>query len=99
MSGSFTVRVRVKNFTVSCALFGNPVLHGYGHWHLNLDTTTAGAMGMGGTMGLSGTTTIRAFTAGLKPGSTDTPIALLAGNLHVPLMPLAAARAAVRIGR
>ncbi len=99
VDGSFTVAVQVKDFKVSCALFGKPVLHGWGHWHLNLDTTTAGAMGMGGMMGMSCTNTIHASTAGLMPGSTHTLIALLVDNLHVPLMPLIASKVTVRIGK
>ncbi len=99
VSGTFTVRVRIKHFRPSCPLFGKPNLDGWGHWHLNLDTTTAGAMGMGGMMGMSCTTTIRASTAGLMPGSTHTLIALLVDNLHVPLMPLIASKVTVRIGK
>jgi len=55
-------------------------------------------MGMGGMMGMSCTNTIRASTAGLKPGSTHTLIALLVDNEHAPLMPMIAARLTVRIG-
>jgi len=99
VSGTFTVHVRIKNYRPSCALFGKPNLHGYGHWHLNLDTATGGVMGMGGMMGMSCTHVIRASTAGLMPGSTHTLIALLVDNLHVPLMPLVASRVTVRIGK
>ena len=56
-------------------------------------------MGMGGMMGMSCTNTIQASTAGLKPGSTHTLIALLVDNEHVPLMPLVASRVTVRIGK
>src|SRR5260221_12226900 len=86
VAGTFTVRVRIKDYRVSCALFGKPNLHGYGHWHLNLDTATGGMMGMGGMMAMSCTNTIRASTAWLMPGSTHTLIALLADNEHVPPM-------------
>jgi hypothetical protein len=99
VSGTFTVRVRIKDDHVSCALFGKPNLEGWGHWHLNLDTTTAGAMGMGGMLGMSCTNTIQASTAGLMPGSTHTLIALLVDNQHAPLMPLIASRVTVRIGK
>jgi hypothetical protein len=98
VSGTFSVRVLVKNFRASCALFGKPVLHGWGHWHLNLDTATGGMMGMGGMTGMSCTSTIQASTAGLMPGSTHTLIALLVDNQHVPLMPMIAAEVKVRIG-
>ena len=98
VSGDFTVRVRVTNYHLSCALFGKSNLEGWGHWHLNLDTATGGMMGMGGMTGMSCTKTIRVSTAGLMPGSTHTLIALLVDNLHVPLMPLVASRVSVRIG-
>jgi hypothetical protein len=98
VSGAFTVTVRITHYRTSCALFGKPDLHGWGHWHLNLDTATGGMMGMGGMMRMSCTRTIHASTAGLMPGSTHTLIALLVDNEHVPLMPLVAARVSVRIG-
>jgi len=99
VKGSFTVRVQIKNYRASCALFGKPNLDGYGHWHLNLDAATGGMMGMGAMMGMSCTNTIHASTAGLMPGSTHTLIALLVDNQHVPLMPLVASRVTVRIGQ
>ena len=99
VSGNFTVHVRVKDYHLSCALFGKPNLHGWGHWHLNLDTATGGMMGMGGMKGMSCTDVIHVSTAGLKPGSTHTLIALLVDNEHVPLMPLVASRVTVRIGK
>ena len=99
VSGPFTVQVHIKNYRPSCALYGKPNLHGYGHWHLNLDSATGGMMGMGGMMRMSCTNTIQASTAGLKPGSTHTLIALLVDNEHAPLMPLVAARVTVRIGK
>jgi hypothetical protein len=98
VSGTFTVQVRIKDYRSSCALFGKANLHGWGHWHLNLDTATGGMMGMGGMLGMSCTNTIHASTAGLRPGSTHTLIALLVDNLHVPLMPLVASEVKVRIG-
>ena len=88
-----------RRFKVSRALFGKPNLEGYGHWHLNLDSATGGMMGTGGMMAMSCTNTVRASTEGLKPGSTHTLIALLVDNLHVPLMPMVAARVTVRIGK
>ena len=99
VSGDFTVRVRISNYHLSCALFGKSNLEGWGHWHLNLDSATGGMMGMGGMTGMSCTKTIRVSTAGLMPGSTHTLIALLVDNLHVPLMPLIASRVSVRIGK
>src|SRR5215469_13767559 len=50
VSGDFTVRVRISNYHLSCALFGKSNLEGWGHWHLNLDSATGGMMGMGGMM-------------------------------------------------
>jgi len=99
VSGTFTVVVRIRNYRLSCTLFGKPNLEGYGHWHLNLDTATGGMMGMGGMTGMSCVNTIRTTTAGLMPGSTHTLIALLVDNMHVPLMPLVASRVTVRIGK
>ena len=99
VKGAFTVQVRVANYHLSCALFGKPNLHGWGHWHLNLDTATGGMMGMGGMTGMSCTHTIRVSTAGLMPGSTHTLIALLVDNEHAPLMPMIASKVTVRIGK
>ena len=56
-----------------------------------------GRRGMGGMMRMSCTNTIQASTAGLKPGSTHTLIALLVDNQHVPLMPMVATQVSVRI--
>ena len=99
VSGNFTVKVRVKDYHLSCALFGKPNLHGWGHWHLNLDTATGGMMGMGGKMGMSCTHVIHVSTAGLKPGSHHTLIALLVDDEHAPLMPMIASEVKVRIGK
>src|SRR5262249_60437691 len=89
VSGDFTVRVRVSNDHLSCALFGKPNLHGRGHWHLNLDTATGGMMGMGGMTGVSCTNTNRVSAKGLMPGSTHTLVARVVGNMHGPLQPSA----------
>ena len=56
-------------------------------------------MGMGGMMGMSCTHVVHVSTAGLKPGSHHTLIALLVDDEHVPLMPLIASRVTVRIGK
>jgi hypothetical protein len=93
------VKVRIKDYRTSCALFGKPNLHGWGHWHAQARHRHRRHEGTGGMMGMSCTRTIRASTAGLMPGSTHTLIALLVDNMHVPLMPLIAARVTVRIGR
>src|SRR5215472_2704571 len=98
VSGSFTVRVVVKNYDLSCALFGKPNLHGWGHWHLNLDTATGGMMGMGGMIGMGCSDVMQVSTAGLKAGSTHTLIALLVDNQHAPVMPMIASEVKVQIG-
>ncbi len=87
VSRSFDVVVQVTNFNLSCDLFGRPDVAGYGHWHLNLDSMTGPMMGMMTMAGMSCQTVFHASVAGLKPGSTHTLIALLAGNSHAPLMP------------
>jgi hypothetical protein len=79
--------VEVANFTLSCELFGKPNVAGYGHWHLNLDTMTGPMMGMMTMAGMSCQRVFHPSTAGLKPGSSHTLIALLAGNDHAPLSP------------
>lgn len=97
VSGPFDVVVEVTNFTLSCPLFGKPDLPGYGHWHLNWDSTTGPMMGMMTMAGMSCRRTFRASTAGFKTGSTHTLIALLAGNSHEHLMPEVADRVQVRV--
>ena len=85
VSGDFDVVIEVSNFNLSCDLLGKPNVSGYGHWHLNLDTTTGAMMGMATMMGMSCETVFHASTAGLTPGSTHSVIALLTDNQHVPL--------------
>jgi hypothetical protein len=40
VSGPFDVRVQVTGLNLSCPLEGKPDVAGYGHWHVNVDTTT-----------------------------------------------------------
>lgn len=87
VSGDFDITVEVTNFNLSCDLLGKPAVAGYGHWHLNLDSTTAGMMGMGTMAGMSCEQVFHASTAGLDSGSTHTLIALLLDNGHAPLEP------------
>jgi hypothetical protein len=87
VSGEFDVVIEVSNFNLSCDLLGKPDVAGYGHWHLNLDTTTGPMMGMATMVGMSCEQTFRMSTAGLTPGSTHSIIPLLTDNQHVPLMP------------
>jgi hypothetical protein len=104
VSGDFDVKVQITGFESNCDLFGKPGLAGYGHWHLNLDTTTgammgmAGKNGMGGMMGMACGATFKASTAGLKPGETHSLIALLVENAHNPLMPAVEDKVDVKIG-
>jgi hypothetical protein len=86
VSGDFTVKVQISNFTVSGALFGKANLAGYGHWHLNVDSTTQGMMGMATMLGMSGSDTFEASTKGLSPGK-HTFFALLVDDQHAPLNP------------
>ncbi len=97
VSGSFEVVVQVTNFNLSCDLFGRPDVAGYGHWHLNLDSMTGPMMGMMTMAGMSCQTVFHASAGGLKPGSTHTLIALLAGNSHAPLMPTVADQVKVTV--
>jgi len=85
VSGSFNVVVDVKNFTLTCDEMGKPPVAGHGHWHLNLDTMSGPMMGMMTMTAMSCQRVLHVSTAGLKPGSSHTLIALLANNVHAPL--------------
>lgn len=91
MSGDFTVRVQISNLIVSDALFGKADLAGYGHWHLNVDSTTQGMMGMATMLGMSGSDSFQASTEGLSAGK-HTFFALLVDDHHAPLNPPIAAQ-------
>jgi hypothetical protein len=54
-------------------------------------------MGMMTMPGMSGERTLHASTAGLKPGSSHQLIALLADNVHAPLMPAIADSVEVKV--
>ena len=86
VSGDFSVKVQVSNFEVSEPLFGKANLAGYGHWHLNVDSTTQGMMGMATMLGMSGADTFQASTEGLSPGK-HTFFAILVDDQHAPLNP------------
>lgn len=81
--GGFDLVVAVKNFRLSCALYGKLDVQGYGHWHANVDTTTKGMMGMGTMLGMSCARSFHVSLAGIKPGK-HTFIAILEDNLHAP---------------
>lgn len=95
--GSFDVVVQVQNFKLNCDLFGKAAVDGYGHWHLNLDSTSEGMMGMGTMAGMSCQTVFHASTAGLESGSTHTLIPLLTDNGHAPLEPEVSDKVEVKI--
>jgi hypothetical protein len=98
VSGPFDVTVKLSNFDASCALFGKPDVAGYGHWHLNIDSSTGPMMGMGSMLGMSCQPTFHATTQGLKAGQTHTLIALLVDNGHAPLHPPVQSKVEVTIG-
>ena len=81
--GGFNFVVAVKNFKLSCALFGKANVKGYGHWHANVDTTTMGMMGMGTMLGMSCGDSFHVSLAGIKPGQHKF-IAILEDNTHAP---------------
>jgi hypothetical protein len=81
--GGFDLTVAVKNFRLSCALYGKARVKGYGHWHANVDTTSKGMMGMGTMLGMSCAKTFHVSLAGIEPGKHRF-FAILEDNLHVP---------------
>jgi hypothetical protein len=83
VQGGFDLTVAVKNFRLSCALYGKARVKGYGHWHANVDTTSQGMMGMGTMLGISCAKTFRVSLAGIKPGKHRF-FAILEDNLHAP---------------
>lgn len=83
---TFSINIRVRDFHLSCALYGKPNLKGSGHWHINHDSMTGPMMGMGTMLGMSCAHSFQASTVGLKPGP-HTFFAILEDNQHAPLMP------------
>jgi hypothetical protein len=81
--GGFDFVVAVKNFRLSCALYGKAPVKGYGHWHANVDTTSMGMMGMGTMLGMSCAKSFHVSLAGIKPGQHKF-IAILEDNTHAP---------------
>ena len=86
VSGDFTVTVKTSGITLANALFGKTNVPGYGHWHLNVDSTSGPMMGMATMMGMSGTDTFQGSTKGIAPGMHSF-FAILVDNQHAPLMP------------
>jgi hypothetical protein len=81
--GGFDITVKPKNFEFSCALYGKKDVAGYGHWHINVDSTTKGMMGMGTMLGMSCARTFHVSLAGIKPGP-HTFFAILEDDQHAP---------------
>jgi len=81
--GGFDLVVAVRNFKLSCALYGKAPVKGYGHWHANVDTTSMGMMGMGTMLGMSCGRSFHVSLAGIKPGQHKF-IAILEDNTHAP---------------
>jgi hypothetical protein len=81
--GIVTMRIAVNNFRLSCAMYGKPDVAGYGHWHLNVDSTTMGMMGMGTMLRMSCANTLSISLAHIKPG-THRFFAILEDNQHAP---------------
>jgi hypothetical protein len=91
--GGFSFVVAVKNFRLSCALYGKAPVKGYGHWHANVDTTSKGMMGMGTMLGMSCARSFHVSLAGIEAGSHRF-FAILENNLHAPTI---GAQASVRV--
>lgn len=91
--GGFDLTVAVRNFRLSCALYGKAPVKGYGHWHANVDSTTQGMMGMGTMLGMSCAKTFHVSLAGIRPGKHRF-FAILENNLHAPTI---GAQAAVSV--
>ncbi len=87
VSGNFDVVVQVSRLDMDCGLLGKKPVPGYGHWHVNLDSTIGPMMGMATMVGMSCTNVLRVSTKGLTPGSTHKLIALAVNGLHSPLEP------------
>jgi hypothetical protein len=91
--GGFKLVVAVKNFRLSCALYGKAPVKGWGHWHANVDTTSQGMMGMGTMLGMSCARSFHVSLAGIKPGQHKF-FAILEDNTHAPTIH---AQASVRL--
>ncbi len=91
VSGPFDVRVQVTNLTLTCDLEGKPDVAGYGHWHVNVDTTNSAMNGMATMARMSCTDTMHLTTQGFKSGK-HTLIAYLADDQHAPFSPMVAAQ-------
>ena len=82
--GSFDLVVAVNNFRLSCDEYGKANVAGYGHWHVNVDTTSKGMMGMATMMGMSCQRSFHVSLAGIKGPGKHTFYAILEDNTHAP---------------
>jgi hypothetical protein len=93
--GGFNLAVQQKNFEFSCPLYGKADIAGYGHWHINADSTSKGMMGMGTMLRMSCQRTFHVPLAGITPGRHRF-FAILEDNQHAPT-PHAEAAVAVNV--
>jgi hypothetical protein len=89
VSGDFDVVAQISNFHSSCDLEGKAPVAGYGHWHVNIDTTNSAMGGMATMMRMACGNTMHLTTKGL-PAGKHTMIAYLTDNQHAPINPMVA---------
>ena len=98
LKGAFDVWVQVSNFNVSCDLEGKPDVGGYGHWHVNLDSTSGPMMGMMTMLRMSCGNVLHLSTRGMTAGRHSL-IAFLADDQHAPLNPMVENEVSVNVAR
>jgi len=96
VKGAFDVWVQVSTYNVRCDLEGKPDVAGYGHWHVNLDSTSGPMMGMMTMLRMSCGNVLHLSTKGMAVGR-HTLIAFLADNQHAPLNPMVEDQVAVNV--
>lgn len=84
-ANGFDLVIQPKNLHLSCALYGKNNLAGYGHWHINVDSTKKGMMGMGTMLGMSCRHRFHVSLAGI-PAGKHTFFAMLEDNQHAPTL-------------
>lgn len=102
---SFDLKVVIKNYHLSCNLFGKPPLQGWGHWHVNIldsgSQVKAGPMAnmsAGSMIDMSCTNYLTIPLTYVTPG-LHTLEAVLVTNHHRPLLPRVAATVVVDVVR
>ncbi len=85
VSKGFDFVIAPKNLHLSCALYGKDNLAGYGHWHINVDSTKKGMMGMGTMLGMSCQHSFHVSLAGISKGK-HTFFAIAEDNQHAPTL-------------